>query len=127
MFSVDASQGIRLASDLAQVGPKAVPALRASMQGVGDAFALAWQGNARETAGAHGVHYPDSISAELALTVSSVAVDVGPEAGKPQGSMGRGFEFGSRNQPAHLDGLRALDTMQAPAEQVIDSTIGRLF
>lgn len=127
MFSVDASQGIRLASDLAGVGPKAVPALRASMQGVGDAFALAWQGNARETAGAHGVHYPASISAELAFTVSSVAVDVGPEAGKLQGSMGRGFEFGSRNQPAHLDGLRALDTMQAPAEQVIDSTIGQLF
>lgn len=127
MFSVDVSQGIRLANDLSEVGFKAVPALRTSMHGVGEAFALAWQGNARETAGVHGKHYPASITAELALTVSSVAVDVGPEAGLPQGSMGRGFEFGSRNQPPHLDGLRALDVVQAPAEQAIDATIGRLF
>lgn len=126
MFSVDVSQGLRLASDLAQVGPKAVPALRASMQGVGDAFALAWQGNARETAGKHGRKYPPTITAELAFTVSTVAVDVGPEA-SGQGMLGRILEFGTVNSPAHLDGLRALDTMQAPAEQVIDSTIGQLF
>lgn len=127
MFSVDASQGLRLAADLSRVGPRAVPALRTSMQGVGEVFARAWQANAAETAGEHGKHYPASITAELAFGFGSVAVDVGPDASMPQGGMGRGFEFGSRNQPPHLDGLRALDTVQAPAEKVIDSTIGRLF
>lgn len=127
LVSVDARQVFQLAGDLSLVGAKAVPATRSVMQGVGDAFADAWRSNATETAGQHGKHYPASISAELAFTVGSVSVDVGPDASMPQGGMGRGFEFGSRNQPAHLDGLRALDGMQVRAERALDAAIGHLF
>ena len=124
-FSGDASEVFKLAADLAQVGARSVPAMRGVMAAAGEAFALEWASNARETAGEHGVHYPDSITSELAFGVTGINVDVGPESGKPQGGMS--FEFGSRNQPPHLDGLRALDGMQGRVENVMDAAIGVLF
>lgn len=127
IISGDASQVYKLAADLSQIGFRSVPALRGVMGEVGEAFAREWQANARATSGEHGVHYPDSIDSELVFSVTGVSVDAGPNAGKPQGSMGKGFEFGSVNQPPHLDGLRALDSIQGRAERVIDATIGHLF
>lgn len=127
MISGDASEVYRLAADLSQVGAKSVPALRGVMGEVGDAFAREWAANARETSGEHGKHYPNSIDSELSFSITSVSVEAGPNRAKKQGSMGRGFEFGSINQPPHLDGLRALDGMQVRAERVVDSAIGHLF
>lgn len=127
LFRGDASEIYRLAGDMAKVGPKAVPALRATMGAAGEAFAQAWSDNARETSGEHGKHYPNSIDSELVFNLGGVSVDVGPNASKPQGSMGRGFEFGSRNQPPHLDGLRALDGMQKRVESMVDATVGHLL
>jgi hypothetical protein len=123
----DASEVYRLASDLSQVGFKTIPAVRESMLAVGEAFAAEWRDNARETSGEHGKHYPDSISAELVFSVRSVTVEAGPDTSKKQGKMGRGFEFGSQNQPPHLDGVRALDVMQDRAERILDATIGHIF
>lgn len=127
MIRGDATQVYRLSADLSQIGFKTVPALRVSMLAVGEAFAEEWRRNAEETSGEHGKHYPDSIDAELVFGVTSVAVEAGPNTAKKQGGMGRGFEFGSENQPPHLDGLRALDGIQVRAERVIDATIGHLF
>jgi hypothetical protein len=126
-ISGDASEVYRLAADLSQVGARSVPAMRGVMAEVGDAFAKEWQANARETSGEHGRHYPDSIDSELVFDITGISVDAGPNSGKPQGSMGKGFEFGSRNQPPHLDGLRALDGAQLRAERMVDSAIGHLF
>ncbi len=127
MIRGDASEVYRLAGDLNQIGFKTVPALRVSMTAVGEAFATEWANNARETSGEHGKHYPDSIDSGLVFSVTSVTVEAGPNASKKQGGMGMGFEFGSVNQPPHLDGLRALDGMQVRAERVIDATVGHLF
>jgi len=126
-FKGDASEVFELAADLRGIGAKAVPALRGSMGAVGEALAKDWADNARETSGEHGKHYPDSIDSELVFDLGGVSVDVGPNTAKKQGGMGKGFEFGSKNQPPHLDGLRALDGIQKRAERVIDSTIGHLF
>jgi len=127
IFRGDASEFYALAADLAQVGAKSVPAVRGVMGEAGDALAREWASNARETSGDHGKHYPDSIDAELVFSVGNVSVDVGPNAAKKQGRMGKGFEFGSQNQPPHLDGLRALDGFQARAERMLDATVGHLF
>ncbi|MFT3871066.1 MAG: hypothetical protein QM714_00235 [Nocardioides sp.] len=126
-FRGDASEVYALASDLAQIGAESVPAMRGVIDDAGQALAKEWQSNARATSGAHGVHYPDSISAELVFGMTNIAVDVGPEAALPQGSMGRGFEYGSINSPPHLDGLRALDGMQGRVERMTDAAIGHLF
>lgn len=127
MIRADVSQGLRLAANLDQIGFRTVPALRSAMAGVGEAFAKEWADNARETSGTHGKHYPDSIDSELTFSVRGVTVEAGPNISKKQGRMGPGFEFGSENQPPHLDGLRALDGMQQRAERIIDATVGHLF
>ena len=127
MIRGDATEVYRLAGDLDQIGFRTVPALRDVMGGVGEAFAKEWADNARETSGTHGKWYPDSIDSGLAFTVRSVTVEAGPNTSKKQGGMGPGFEFGSENQPPHLDGLRALDGMQARAERTIDAAMGVLF
>jgi hypothetical protein len=87
--------------------------------------AAAWRNNAVTTSGEHGKHYPDSIDSELAFDLRGVSVDVGPNGGKPQGGMS--FEFGSRNQPPHLDGAKALDTITPRAETLVDQAIRPLF
>ena len=67
-----------------------------------------WRANARVTAGAHGKHYPRAIDYRMG-GFASIYADVEPNEAKPQGGMS--FEFGSINQPPHLDGQRALDTI----------------
>lgn len=59
-----------------------------------------WRDNARQSAGAHGKLYPASITAEK---VGDTEWEVGPDSSMPQGGMGRGFEWGSVNQPPHND------------------------
>lgn len=92
-----------------------------------DDFADDWSDNARATSGAHGVHYPDSITAEMKMALGGVAAEIGPETGRKQGSMGRGFEYGSRNQPPHLDGARALPAAEARLARGADTAIGHLI
>lgn len=126
-FRGDASEIYRLAGDMTAVSAKTVPALRGVMAQAGEAFADEWRANAVETSGQHGKHYPNSIDSELVFDLRGVSVDVGPNSAMPQGSMGRGFEFGSQNQPPHLDGLRALDGMQMRTERMVDAAIGHLL
>lgn len=64
------------------------------------------RGFARESAGAHGKHYHKAITAEAR---SPFSWEYGPDAGMPQGGMS--FEFGSRNQPPHLDLARSADVV----------------
>lgn len=127
IFRGDASEFYELAGNMAAVDAKTIPALRETMSQAGEAFADDWRANAVITSGEHGRHYPNSIDSELVFSLSGVSVDTGPNAAKKQGSMGRGFEFGSENQPAHLDGLRALDGASVRAERMVDATIGHLL
>lgn len=127
LFIGDASEIYQLAGDLSQVGLRAVPALRSAMGGAGEAFANEWRSNARATSGTHGKYYPDSIDSELVFDVGGVSVDVGPNSSKKQGGMGKGFEFGSENQPPHLDGVKAMSAMESRVEAIIDATVGHLF
>lgn len=127
IFKGDASEVYRLAGDFSAVGPRSVAPLREVMAQAGEALALEWRANAEETSGEHGKHYPKSIDSGLVFDVTGVSVDVGPNTSKPQGGMGKGFEFGSENQPPHLDGLRALDGFQQRAERMIDAAIAPLI
>lgn len=109
-----ASEFFELANDFEKAPAKVASTLYDTFAAAGKEFAEAWADNARGTAGAHGVHYPDSITSETKVAFG-ILVETGPESGRKQGVMGRGFEFGSRNQPPHLDGLRAL----APADAAL--------
>jgi hypothetical protein len=56
-----------------------------------------------------------------------ILVETGPDSSMKQGSMGRGFEFGSQNQPPHLDGARALPAAEQRLERAADAAIGFLL
>lgn len=122
-----AAEVYRLGSDLSRVGARAIGPLRSVLLLQSQRAVLAWQANARATSGTHGKLYPKSISAELAFGISTVSVDVGPDASMPQGGMGPGFEYGSSNQPPHLDGQKAMDATAPAIEAAIDSAVQGLF
>lgn len=106
--------------------PRAVAAgLYDAYRGAGEGFRDEWQHNARNTAGVHGKHYPDAITTEMRTGgLTTIEVETGPESGRRQGGMGPGFEFGSVNQPPHLDGLQAMPIAEKRLERLSDAAIG---
>jgi hypothetical protein len=99
-----------LAADLSAMPNKSLKAMRAVFEAGADNLASRWRANAKETSGTHGKHYPASITWQERFS-TDLEFEVGPEVGKPQGRMGPGFEYGSVNQPPHLDGNRAADEL----------------
>lgn len=127
IWNADASEVYDLAEDLSKVGARLVPSLRSAFDHLGGVLADRWSANAVETSGDHGKHYPKSITSRPILGVSRVGAEAYADPAKRQGSMARGFEFGSRNQPPHLDGLRALRSMEGDVESVVASVIDGTF
>lgn len=70
---------------------------------------------AKESAGEHGKLYPKAFTTEmsrgLGLFGNTISGEYGPDVTLPQGGMS--FEFGSRNQPPHLDLARSADFIGA--------------
>ncbi|WP_157099361.1 hypothetical protein [Microbispora sp. ATCC PTA-5024] len=79
-----------------------------------------WRDNARSTARKHGKLYPRTITAEQIPIRDGVEWEVGPESELPQGGMGRGFEYGSVNQPPHWDMTRAAVSVEPRFNAAID-------
>ncbi len=126
-FRGDASEIYDLAADMSAVTAKMVPALREGMADAGEIVERAWRNNAIQTSGEHGKHYPDSIDSELVFDLTGVSVDIGPNSAKKQGPMGAGFEFGSENQPPHLDGARAMEANESQVERRVAQAMDPLF
>lgn len=80
------------------------------------------QGFAKESAGRHGKLYPKTFSAE---SVGPTAWEYGPDAAMPQGGMS--FEFGSRNQPPHLDLAKSADVAGVRLGEEAQAIIDELF
>lgn len=80
-----------------------------------------WRENATATAGAHGVHYPASINYKMKPALTAVVAEIEPTAGMQQAGMS--FEFGSVNQPPHLDGQRALDQIGPQLERRLSAAL----
>ena len=125
IWNGDASDFYRLSNDLSQVGAKAVPTIRGVMDEAGKAVRDEWRDNATVTAGEHGKHYPKSITHRPLLGASTIGAEIYPDPNKKQGGMS--FEFGSRKQPPHLDGLRAMETVAPRLDRMMDSALGFLF
>jgi hypothetical protein len=79
------------------------------------------KGFARTTARRHGRHYPGRITAERAGVLS---YEYGPW-GHPQGEMS--FEWGSRNQPPHLDLNNSADIIGPKMADDIHDMLGEVF
>ena len=123
----DTSEFRTLSRDLGNAGRTALPAVRPAFQTAAELVKRGWQANARATSGSHGKHYPNSITYDTTLLAATVVAEIGPDSSRLQGGMGAGFEFGSRNQPPHLDGSTAIDTLGPQIESVLDAAIVRLI
>ena len=80
------------------------------------------QNNTRVSSGKHGKHYPNAFEVEAVTPLTWV---YGPNAAKPQGNMS--FEYGSRNQPPHMDLGRSADIIGPSLEKDVRKMAGRLF
>lgn len=114
----------KLAADLSAVTTKMVGPMRKVWQEIGDQTSKEWAAIATTTAGTHGRHYPKSIDAELRFS-TNLEVEIGPNPAKKQGGMS--FEYGSVNQPPHLDGLKAVDKMTPVVEVVARAALDGLM
>lgn len=108
MTSFDDRELVALAADLENMGSKTHKAVRGVFQSGAQDLKNEWRANATKTAGEHGRLYPLAIDWEEKIS-TSIHMEIGPDSDKPQGGMGPGFEFGSANQPPHLDGQLAAD------------------
>lgn len=101
-----------LEADLIHAAAEALPAVTAVVKHSSEELRDTWRDTARVTAGRHGKLYPRSITYETRMSAGSILGEVGPDSSKPQGGMGRGFEYGSVHQPPHLDGTKATDAIE---------------
>jgi hypothetical protein len=109
-----------LAGDLRTIAVEAKPTMARVVRAAAIEGNRLAQSYARRTAGAHGKHYPKSFSAEA---ITPLSWEYGPNSGMPQGGMS--FEFGSRNQPPHLDLARSADVIAAKfGGDVLDAVDG---
>lgn len=116
-----ASEFFALARDFEKAPAAVASGLFEAYRGAGEGFRDDWKHNATATAGEHGKHYPNAITTEMKLAGFGIAVETGPESGLPQGGMS--FEYGSRNQPPHLDGLIALPIAAVRLDRLADAAI----
>jgi hypothetical protein len=111
-----------LASDLRTIAVEAMPTMArtvAEEARLGNELA---KGYARKSAGKHGKHYPNAFSAERRGLLSW---EYGPDSAMPQGGMS--FEFGSRNQPPHLDLAKSADIIAARFGEAVLNDVDDLF
>lgn len=118
---MSAQEIFELARDFEVAPAKVASALFDAYKGAGEGFRDDWQHNARGTVGEHGPYYPDAITTEMRFAGFGIETETGPESGRKQGGMS--FEHGSRNQPAHLDGLRAMPLAAARLDRLADTAI----
>lgn len=118
-----------LANDLAAITRRVIPDMRSVVRDglrVGTTIA---RSNARRSAGKHGKHYPSAITSEMhsggGLFGNTISGEYGPDVARPQGGMS--FEYGSRQQPPHLDLARSADVVGPAFIVSVDSQVSRWF
>ena len=126
MTSNGADEVFQFADDFGKAAADIGRALFGVFKDEGEEFAKDWRRNAEQTSGKHGRHYPKSITSEAKVALG-IRIETGPESGRRQGGMGPDFEFGSRNQPPHLDGLRALAPASKRLEKAAEAVIEDLL
>lgn len=114
-----------LIADLSSIPARAVKGTGAAVRRnakEGNRLAL---GFARHSAGSHGRNYPGSFSAEL---VTALSWEYGPRSdGGPHDQGGMSFEWGSRNQPPHLDLNKSADIIGPKFAKDIGDVLDGLF
>lgn len=126
-MSIEITGALELAADMGRAAVGAIEAVTQITEATGVELRETWKDNARQTAGKHGRRYPASITSERIPAFGAAVVEIGPDSSKPQGGMGPGFEYGSVNQPPHLDGTKAVEEIEPKYASEIELAIGGLL
>lgn len=124
MIRFDTSELGLLDTEFKKAAKAALPALRGVVQESASELKDDWRARARISSGAHGKHYPNSITYETRQLAMAVEGEVGPDPSKAQGSMA--FETGSVNQPPHPDGQMSADNVVPKFHRRMDAAIAHL-
>lgn len=124
MIIFDTHELSALAVDLGKVSAGTTVKMAEVFREAGRDLTKQWAANARATSGTHGKYYPDSIDSEMQIS-TDIVVEVGPNPAKKQGGMS--FEYGSVNQPPHLDGQKAADAEVPKLEARVDTALAYLL
>ena len=119
-WSVDTSQEQALADRLGELGPELMDGLHEATKDAGTAMRDGWRTNAKRTSGSHGKKYPRTIRASTSSGEDWAEADVysvSPAA--------RGYEYGSRNQPPHLDAAKAYPAAERDWRDGCDTALAR--
>lgn len=118
-----------LERDLSAIPAKAATGFARAVGKVGRRGKDLAKTSAKKTAGRHGKHYPNAFtvntSSFFGFGGGQFVAEYGPEAGYPQGGMS--FEWGSRNQPPHLDLNHSADIAGPLLEHEVLDVVDRLF
>lgn len=120
MIEFDTTDLRHLRTDLGKVTAATARLAFAAFAASGEDLKATWATKAKETAGAHGRLYPKSITTDVKLS-TDIIVEVGPDPRLPQGGMS--FEFGSVNQPPHLDGQKSMDEVLPRLEKRVNDAL----
>lgn len=112
------TNGAALLADVRQSSRKAVRRLAVIVPEAAIDVRDEWRDNAAESAGPHGKRYPSSIRYRMNGPLEAI---VAPQEDMKQGAMS--FEFGSANQPPHLDGQRAIDRLARAIERRFETAL----
>lgn len=121
---IDASELVAFSADLGKMAAGTAGAVFDVYHETARDLRDEWRKNATETAGEHGKLYPKSVTFDMRVS-SSIVAEIGPDPSMPQGGMS--FEFGSDNQPPHLDGQFATDTVVPRLHRRLDAALGHLL
>ncbi len=117
-----------LASDLRKIPVMVVKDMRSVVRQAAITGNTVARDNARRTSGAHGKHYPKAFTWEMRNGLfggASFVAEYGPDVARPQGGMS--FEFGSRNQPPHLDLAKSADLIGPAFAQEVRGKVDNWF
>lgn len=121
---IDSSQIKVLAADFDAVPSRATRAVGDAVESTAKDGNRIAQGFATESSGSHGKWYPRDFTAESAGSLG-LSWAYGPVATRRQGGMS--FEFGSRNQPPHLDLAKSADLIGPVLQQRVGDAVDGAF
>lgn len=115
------SNALQVAAEFAAIDKLSFVAVTKAVQSTAEELRDQWRENAAQSSGAHGPHYPASINYKMKPALTAIVAEIEPTSGMPQADMS--WEFGSVNQPPHLDGQRALDQVGPSLPRRIDAAL----
>lgn len=97
-----------LADDMERAGDRVADELYPVVKRAAVNIKREWRKKAKRTGHKHGKLYWLAIDFDIARLGDRIDAAIGPDANKPQGGMGRGFEYGSIHTAPHPDGDAAV-------------------